>query len=90
MSLASRLKTPGAVMQFLASADGQEIVGYFTELRDKSIKQLRHSSATVEDIRYAQGAADTAEMIVDLKKNITQYLDDVRTGKIKPTQGVVK
>lgn len=84
MSLPERLKSPGSVIQFLDSVDGREIVKYFQELVEKSTKQCRNSSRTLEEIRYAQGAADTAEKFAALKKDILQYQDDVRTGKIKP------
>ena len=84
MSVASRLKMPSSVIQFLATADGQELVKYFTDLREVSIRQIRNSAATMDDIRYAQGAADVADKFINLKKDIQDYLDGVRTGKIVP------
>jgi hypothetical protein len=84
MSLPERLKSPGAVMQFLDSVDGREIVKYFQEMTEKSTRVCRNSARTLDEIRYAQGAADAAEKIVTLKKDIQQYQDDLRTGKVKP------
>jgi dihydroxyacetone kinase-like predicted kinase len=83
MSLVSELKTPGAVLQFLDTADGQFIMAYFREQMESSIRQMRRAKE-LKDIFYAQGAADASEKIADLKKDLKQYLDDVRSGKITP------
>lgn len=85
MSLPDRLKSPNSVIQFLDSVDGKILVEYFQEMRDKSVRMLRSTSdLTLLKVGYAQGAADAAEKVCDLKKDILQYLDDVRTGKIPP------
>jgi hypothetical protein len=84
MSLPDRLKSPGSVIQFLDSTDGREILKYFQEMMEKSVRQCLNSTRTLEEIRYAQGAVDVAKQFVNLKKDIQQYQDDIRTGKIKP------
>lgn len=89
MSLPSRFKSPGAVLQFLNSVDGQEIVKYFQGTLDNCIKVLR-SENDLNKINYSQGCADTAEKITNLKKDIQQYAEDVRTGKIKPISTELK
>ncbi len=82
MSLVSEFKNPGAVLQFLDTADGKYLVEYFRVMVEVNIRQLRRAKEK-KDIFYAQGAADAAEKIADLKKDVLQYQDDLRTGKIK-------
>lgn len=84
MSLPERIKSPGSVIQFLDSVDGREITKYFQDLFDKSVRQCLNANRTLDEIRYAQGAADVVKQFINLKKDIQQYQDDVRTGKIKP------
>lgn len=81
------LKNPVAVQQWLRSVDGQQVVGYFKDLAAKSMRQCVSRSATLDDIRYAQGSYDAAIKMVKLEEDIKQYLDDVRSGKIKPQSG---
>lgn len=87
MSLIERLKNPVAIQQWLRSADGQQIVEYFRDLTASSMRQCVRKSSTIDDIRYAQGSYDAASQLVKLDEDIKQYLDDVRTGKIKPQSG---
>lgn len=82
MSLTSRFKSPTAVKQFLESPDGEILVGFMTEMRDKAIRQLRKTNE-LKEIFYAQGAADGADVIVKLRENIMQYQADIASGKIK-------
>lgn len=83
MSLPSRLKDHNAVLAFLRSADGKDIVQYFVDMRDKCSRQICRYTSTIDEIRYAQGGIDAAEKIANLEKDIIQYLDDLREGKIK-------
>lgn len=87
MSLVEKLNNPVAVQQWLRSADGQQVVEYFKEMAAVSMRQCVSRKAELDDIRYAQGAYDAAIKIVKLDEDIKQYLDDVRSGKIKPQSG---
>jgi len=83
MSLIERLRSPVAVQSWLKTADGQELVGYFQEMLAKATKTCLGSNNPTE-IFYSQGVAEAAGIIVSLESDIKKYLDDVRTGKIKP------
>lgn len=86
MSLPSRLTSPTSVIQFLDSPDGKEVVSYFQEMFDKAVKQLREKDE-VRLLYYSQGVADASEKLVNLRKDIVRYQDDIRTGKIKLNKG---
>lgn len=86
MSLVTSLKNPVTVKQWLQSADGKELVGYFRDLMAASMRQCVNHKATLDEIRYAQGSYDAAKKLVSLEDDIQQYLNDIRDGKIKPAQ----
>lgn len=85
MSFVNELKTPGEVLRFFDTADGKYIIEYFREAMYSSIRQLRKAKEE-KDIFYAQGAADACEKIANIQKDIKEYLDGVRSGKIKPPE----
>jgi hypothetical protein len=82
MSLVTSIKNQEAVLRFFDTPDGKVIIQYFLDMKTAAERTL-YGSDDEKALFKAQGVVYVAHTMINLKREILRYQEDVRTGKIQ-------
>jgi hypothetical protein len=77
------LSRSAAMLRHLESSEGQLLLEWLTELRQREYTKLLHSKDMVE-MHRAQGSVGIIDLVKSLSDDFRQYERDVNSGKIQP------
>ena len=81
MSLIPLLKRHVKTLRWLEMPEAEELLQALSEKRNSVAKKLRSEKDPIE-LHRLQGKAEILDSIVDLKKDLVNYLDRVRKGEV--------